>query len=306
MTQRRRLDHYLVEQAVAAGAEFRDGVKVADVRADEHGAGVTVDGAPVEAPVARRRRRRQRHDAQGARARRRLRARRGVRGQRLRRSSSATASTAWPSSSWGRSRAATAGSSRRATTSTSASAAGRATGRRCAAISASSAARTGSPRTRSRTCAATGCRCGAPGRSPARGRALLVGDAAGLVDPLSGDGMYEAFASVAARHRVDRATCSKAGPTSLESYNAEALGRARAQRRGVVGGEDRARPLPVAHVHARPAPARLGRRRADAERRPQASGRRERPGPVALKLIERIARSAGDPGAGYRAEAHAA
>ena len=31
--------------------------------------------------------------------------------------------------------------------------------------------------------------------SPAAGRVLLVGDAAGLVDPLSGDGMYEAFAS---------------------------------------------------------------------------------------------------------------
>ena len=30
---------------------------------------------------------------------------------------------------------------------------------------------------------------------PARGRVLLVGDAAGLVDPLSGDGMYEAFTS---------------------------------------------------------------------------------------------------------------
>ncbi len=30
---------------------------------------------------------------------------------------------------------------------------------------------------------------------PARGRALLVGDAAGLVDPLTGDGMYEAFVS---------------------------------------------------------------------------------------------------------------
>lgn len=29
----------------------------------------------------------------------------------------------------------------------------------------------------------------------ARGRVLLVGDAAGLVDPLSGDGMYEAFVS---------------------------------------------------------------------------------------------------------------
>ncbi len=35
-------------------------------------------------------------------------------------------------------------------------------------------------------------RAGAPA---ARGRALLVGDAAGLVDPLSGDGIYEAFVS---------------------------------------------------------------------------------------------------------------
>jgi flavin-dependent dehydrogenase len=35
-------------------------------------------------------------------------------------------------------------------------------------------------------------RLGAPA---VRGRALLVGDAAGLVDPLSGDGIYEAFVS---------------------------------------------------------------------------------------------------------------
>ena len=33
------------------------------------------------------------------------------------------------------------------------------------------------------------------GTSPAAGRVLLVGDAAGLVDPLSGDGIYEAFVS---------------------------------------------------------------------------------------------------------------
>jgi geranylgeranyl reductase family protein len=33
------------------------------------------------------------------------------------------------------------------------------------------------------------------GAAPARGRVLLVGDAAGLVDPLSGDGIYEAFVS---------------------------------------------------------------------------------------------------------------
>jgi flavin-dependent dehydrogenase len=34
-----------------------------------------------------------------------------------------------------------------------------------------------------------------PGATPSRGRVLLVGDAAGLVDPLSGDGIYEAFVS---------------------------------------------------------------------------------------------------------------
>jgi geranylgeranyl reductase family protein len=34
-----------------------------------------------------------------------------------------------------------------------------------------------------------------PGESPVKGRALLVGDAAGLVDPLSGDGIYEALLS---------------------------------------------------------------------------------------------------------------
>jgi geranylgeranyl reductase family protein len=35
----------------------------------------------------------------------------------------------------------------------------------------------------------------APGSKLSRGRALLVGDAAGLIDPLSGDGLYEAFVS---------------------------------------------------------------------------------------------------------------
>ena len=110
------------------------------------------------------------------------------------RSSSATVSTASPSSSSGRFPGGTPGSSPRATTSTWASAAGRETGRPCATISASFAAPTGSPRSPSPTCAATGCRCGAQGRSRAgagaprrrRGRSCR---------PLSGDGMYEAFAS---------------------------------------------------------------------------------------------------------------
>ena len=44
MTQRRRLDAFLVEQAVAAGAEFRDGVQVTIDSETE----LRVDGKPVE------------------------------------------------------------------------------------------------------------------------------------------------------------------------------------------------------------------------------------------------------------------
>ena len=48
MTQRRRLDAFLAERAAAAGAEFRDGVKVTEV--DPAGA-VTVGGERLEADV---------------------------------------------------------------------------------------------------------------------------------------------------------------------------------------------------------------------------------------------------------------
>src|SRR5689334_20334842 len=43
MTQRRRLDQFLVEQAAAAGAHFRDGARV-DVESDRT---IRVDGEPV-------------------------------------------------------------------------------------------------------------------------------------------------------------------------------------------------------------------------------------------------------------------
>ena len=65
------------------------------------------------------------------------------------------------------------------------------------------------------------------GTQVANGRALAVGDAAGLVDPLSGDGMYEAFtsahvASACARDLLDgRAADLSAYPARLEA----ALGR---------------------------------------------------------------------------------
>jgi len=47
MTQRRRLDHFLLEQAARAGADVRDGVKVADVRENA----LTVDGEEIAAGV---------------------------------------------------------------------------------------------------------------------------------------------------------------------------------------------------------------------------------------------------------------
>jgi geranylgeranyl reductase family protein len=47
MTQRRRLDDFLLRKAAEAGADVRDGVKVADVRAD----GLTVDGEEVQARI---------------------------------------------------------------------------------------------------------------------------------------------------------------------------------------------------------------------------------------------------------------
>src|SRR5215218_10502619 len=48
MTQRRRLDAFLAEQAAAAGAEFRDGTKATAVSPDGT---VSVDGATLTAPV---------------------------------------------------------------------------------------------------------------------------------------------------------------------------------------------------------------------------------------------------------------
>ncbi len=47
MTQRRRLDHFLVDKAADAGADVRDGVKVTDVRQDA----LAVDGREVRARV---------------------------------------------------------------------------------------------------------------------------------------------------------------------------------------------------------------------------------------------------------------
>ena len=51
MTQRRRLDAFLVERAAEAGAEFRDAARLASVDAASTGVRVTVDGSRLEADV---------------------------------------------------------------------------------------------------------------------------------------------------------------------------------------------------------------------------------------------------------------
>ena len=59
------------------------------------------------------------------------------------------------------------------------------------------------------------------GAAAARGRILLVGDAAGLVDPLSGDGMYEAFVS----SKLAAMSILAGRPEEYESALASALNR---------------------------------------------------------------------------------
>jgi len=49
MTQRSRLDAFLAERAAAAGADFRDGLRATEVAVDERGACVSVDGRRLRA-----------------------------------------------------------------------------------------------------------------------------------------------------------------------------------------------------------------------------------------------------------------
>ena len=144
-----------------------------------------------------------------------------------------------------------------------------------------------------------------PGSPAASGRTLLVGDAAGLVDPLSGDGMYEAFLSsrLAADSILDLLEARTAG---LEPYTTR-LNRTLAPGASAAWG---AKTVAARYPRLTFAIARLPLAWSAVDR--LVRGDLEHPGEerglgrVALKAVERIARAAGDPGAAYRAEAHAA
>jgi geranylgeranyl reductase family protein len=133
----------------------------------------------------------------------------------------------------------------------------------------------------------------------ARGRALVVGDAAGLVDPLSGDGMYEAF--ISARLAADAVVDLVAGrASSLEPYDT-ALRRLLAKLTAASWGAKIAfdRCPRLAFALSRPKvvwPVVEGLLRGDLSH-PGAAGGLAR-GP--LKAVEAIARVVGNPGYRYR------
>jgi flavin-dependent dehydrogenase len=73
------------------------------------------------------------------------------------------------------------------------------------------------------------------GAAAARGRVLLVGDAAGLVDPLSGDGIYEAFVSA----KLAAEAILAAHPEEYEAALSAALDRHAAASWKAKGAADR-------------------------------------------------------------------
>jgi len=195
MTQRRRLDLYLAEQAAAAGVDFRDGIRVDGIELDRDGASVAVNGSRVRGGLL--------IGADGAN---------GVTARAVGLAGDHDYGVAYE----GNVRYGAADEDRY---------------RRRAVVELGEIPggygwvfpkgdhvnvgvggwRREGPNLRrhlSRLCAQHGIDESSleslrghrlplrrPSSSLARGRALLVGDAAGLVDPLSGDGMYEAFVS---------------------------------------------------------------------------------------------------------------
>jgi geranylgeranyl reductase family protein len=297
MTQRRRLDAHLAEAAAAAGAEFRDGAKVDEIALDDDGVTATVDGRRIRAKAL--------VGADGVN---------GVTARALGLSGRELGVALEGNCAYDRLDR------------------GRYAGRLVLEVGVVPGGygwafpkgdhvnfgiggweREG-PRLREhlrRLCAAhgispdelTGLRgYRLPMRRPdaglVHGRALLVGDAAGLVDPLSGDGIYEAFASarLAAEAVLDllsgqardlepyaRSTIAALGPNAAASWSAK------------VALDRFPRLAFVVAPLAWPTVSRLVR--GEIARPGQARGLARAP----LRVLKRLAMRAGDRGAAFRA-----
>jgi geranylgeranyl reductase family protein len=229
MTQRRRLDAHLAEQAAAAGADFRDGVRATALEVGEESATVRFDGSAATAPVVIG------ADGVNGIAARAL----GLGGER-RHGVALEGNVAYAHAREERWRG-------RAVVDL-----GVVPGGYAWVFPKGDHVNVGvggweseGPRLRehlTRACAAYGLPAErldglrgyrlpmrAPGERAVRGRVLLVGDAAGLVDPLSGDGMYEAFVSarIAAETSLDlldgRASALDAYGSRLDAELSRAL-----------------------------------------------------------------------------------
>jgi flavin-dependent dehydrogenase len=127
------------------------------------------------------------------------------------------------------------------------------------------------------------------GTPASAGRVLLVGDAAGLVDPLSGDGMYEAF--VAARLAADAILAAR--PETYDAALSGALDHHAAASWKAKGAADR---YPGACLWALRAPgvfgAVAGLLRGDLTHPSEARGLARPP----LRALSRLARHATSAG----------
>ncbi len=304
MTQRRRLDHYLAEQAVSAGAELLDGVKVSDVRAGDRSVSVRVDGAEVEAAAL--------VAADGVNGPTRKALGLGgdyvlgvafegnvpneVAGSRYAGLAEIELGTipggyGWVFPKGDHVNVGVGGWERE----------GPALRDHLRDLCRAH----GLPHDRVESLRGHRLPLRRAGSRAARGRAVLVGDAAGLVDPLSGDGMYEAFVSsrIAAELILDLLAGRIA---SLDGYTdrlARALGPVTAASWGAKIAFDRYPRATFALGRLPPAWRAIERLLRGDTRDPSAETGAAR---ISLKLIEALAKRAGDPGAGYRVESKAA
>jgi geranylgeranyl reductase family protein len=194
MTQRRRLDAHLAEQAASAGADFRDGVRATALELDDDGGIVRFEGSAASAPVV--------IGADGVNgltvrtlglAGRRshgvalegnishVHAREDYRGRALVELGAVPGGYAWVFPKGDHVNVGVGG--------------WESEGPRLREHLERACAGYGLPVERLESVRGYRLPMRAPGDRVSTGRALLIGDAAGLVDPLSGDGMYEAFAS---------------------------------------------------------------------------------------------------------------
>ena len=299
MTQRRRLDEFLARACAREGADFRDGVQVAGIVADEDGVSLTLDGAPVRAGV--------------------LLGADGVNGTVAR--------------STGLEQRHRIGVGLEGNLSYDSVARDRYAGRLVLELGNVPGGygwvfpkgdhvnfgiggwESEGPRLRehlARLCSEHGVDAGdltdvrgyrlpmrRPEALPAHGRIALIGDAAGLVDPLSGDGMYEAF--VSARIAAEHTLRLVAGETDTFGAYAEevvrTLGPNAAASWSAKVALDRF-PRAVFAVVSLPPFWRMLERlvRGDIDHPGEARGAVRGP----LRLVKALARRSGDLGAAYR------